>query len=600
MTQCKSQSANVATQLTPAKKFPYPRSFRMRTYVLNKIIQPLTRTYATVFGTFAMFFAFGICFGPALQAQLFISSPRSSSAIHGAQDISLPSPAPVAQAAHRSAPLGSIDVSKLPYGAKCDWNGKTGTDNTAAFQAAASAANAKYIATGKPVSVHVPENCEVVGRVTFGSGVHWIGPGSVIVPNQSFQTFYARNADDVSIEGLTFDVLSNKCGNKAECAAIFWGSTADDNKAHSKVVIRNNIVIHSNWGILVGYASGTGSLADVEISDNIIKSPPVPPFLDADGIHIGGQVTRFNIHDNQIYNRGDAGIAVTSETNKHPCSGGVITNNVLIEDRVGLDNSGCSSVVWQGNFVRATAKVAASNPAFRSIGYLGVLPTNILVLGNYLQNASGYGEFAAKVDDGRNNAATYVTFSGNTILSLYLRGTQITVTGNTFLRDAVLKLDYDGPNSVKTDSITIGKNLWLGQGKLVGGVNPGLMTNIHLADQTHEQSLSLVNQQTLTLTRGSSPGSFAAGKVGTSTSLDAKTVTLGGHDLEAGSCLSATLSIPGATRSMVAHVSASLPLNSQTEFVPWAFVTADDLVTLKVCAIEKATLPPTSFNVIVQ
>lgn len=56
----------------------------------------------------------------------------------------------------------SIDIRD--YGAKCDWNGTTGTDDTAAIQAAFDAAAA---ATDGRVTVIIPGRCKITSALTF-------------------------------------------------------------------------------------------------------------------------------------------------------------------------------------------------------------------------------------------------------------------------------------------------------------------------------------------------------------------------------------------------------------------------------------------------
>ena len=124
-----------------------------------------------------------------------------------------------------------LDVRNKHYGARCDWDGRRGTDDTAAFEAAAAAASASYKETGKPVEVRIGPSCEVASTVTFGSGVHWIGPGTVYVPRQTKEIFRARNADDVSVAGITIEVLAEDCGpNNAD---LFRHSLGIDQGRHA-------------------------------------------------------------------------------------------------------------------------------------------------------------------------------------------------------------------------------------------------------------------------------------------------------------------------------------------------------------------------------
>jgi hypothetical protein len=506
-------------------------------------------------------------------------------------------------AARASAPA-VVDVRQPPYGAKCDWDGKRGTDDTAAFEVAAAAASAGYRKTGKPVEVRVGTSCEIASTVSFGSGVHWTGPGTIYVPNQTRQVFLARNADDVSVADITIEVLDQNCGaNNATCSAIRWESTADDSQAHRHVSVRNNTIHHANWGILIGYAAGRGSLSDVEIKGNVISSPS--PYMDADAIHVGGRVHHFIITDNKAFNRGDAGVAASSELGDYTCSDGRIEGNVLIEDQVGLDNSGCTNTLWKGNFVRATTPPRGSNPAFRSITYLGLTSSNVTALGNYLQNGSGFGEYAAKVDEVAGQRGTNASLWGNTIVSprsLYLRGSLMEVAGNTFAaNNSTLTIDYDGAHAVPTGSISIGRNRWLGAGTVRNGSNHNLLTHLSLAPQLITLPLVYENKDIFT-TRGEGKvtDEAASGSSSPTAMLRGQTSRVDGQRLAAGYCLSATAHVRGAVGSMSARVADTGLTNWPEEFIAWAFVSSQDIVTVRTCAMQAGVFPSVTFNVIVQ
>jgi hypothetical protein len=496
-----------------------------------------------------------------------------------------------------------LDVRNKHYGAKCDWDGRRGTDDTAAFEAAAAAASASYRETGEPVEVRIGPSCEVATTVTFGSGVHWIGPGTVYVPRQIKEIFRARNADEVSLVGITIEVLAEDCGpNNASCSAIRWESTKDDTQAHRRVSIRNNTIHHANWGILIGYAAGTGSLSEVVIEGNVISSPS--PYMDADAIHVGGRVHHFNIVNNTVFNRGDAGVAASSEVGGYICSDGRIEDNVLMEDQVGLDNSGCTNTLWKGNFVRATTAPRGSNPAFRSITYLGLKSSNITVLGNYLQNGTGFGEYAAKVDEAANQSPTNAFLWGNTIaapLSLYLRGAFIEVAGNLFpSNNSTLTIDYDGKQAIPTDSISIGRNRWLGAGAIRAGGNPGLLTRLSLDPQLTTVPLSYTGGDISALSEGKMRDKVASGNSGARTELRAKTSTSDAQRLAAGSCFSATAQVRGAVPAMTVLVTDPGLNPWPKEFVAWAFVSTRDVVIVRTCAVQTGVLPSVTFRVLVQ
>ena len=404
----------------------------------------------------------------------------------------------------------------------------------------------------------------------------------------------AQNADDVSVSDITFKILNQACGsNTAECSAISWESTPNDASHHHKVLIKHNVIDHANWGVLVGYAAGSGSLSQIEISDNLVTSPHA--YMDADGIHVGGRLSDFVITDNTISNRGDAGIAASSEVTNFICSDGRIENNVLLDDQVGLDNSGCTYTLWRGNFVHAEAHPSESNPAFRSITYLGLRSSSVTAEGNYLQNADGRAEYAMKVDESSAHGVPGAILRGNTIrspLSLYLRGSEINVVGNVFVNDpSMVTVDYDGPKQIATDSVLIAPNRWLGAGVVRSGTNPDLTTHFQVRPQY------ATVQPTYT---GLAQSAFArsveamkpVGIPSDHTPLRAMAPAYKVRTMKAGDCISVTALVPGAQTSMSALLDNTGPLSGSSTFVGWAFVSAENTVTVKTCAVASALLPP--------
>jgi hypothetical protein len=488
----------------------------------------------------------------------------------------------------------TMDVRDPRFGARCDWNGRSGTDDTAAFHAAAAAASAVYQRTGKTVNLRIGKACQISSTVYFGSGVHWEGPGTLYVPLQRDGILRARNADDVAVSGIAIEVLDQACGkNNAKCSAISWESTAEDGKAHAHVTISHNTIRHSNWGVLVGYAAGRGSLSDVDITDNRVESPHA--YMDADGIHVGGRVRDFLIKRNTVSNRGDAGIAASSEVPDFVCSNGVIEDNVLLEDQVGLDNSGCTHTLWQANLVRAVTAPFGSNPAFRSITYLGMRSSYVTVTGNYLQNAPGKEEFAMKVDEDARRGEQNIILQGNTIsspLALYLRGSGIRVDGNVFAaRDSRVTIDYDGPRRVPTGSIDFGANRWLGSGVIRSGDNPALLTHITMAPQSLTASVSYSGLAHPANEGAASPrgaaglsSERASEQVSGQHILQVPNSAARGSVMHAGDCSSLQLRAPQARPSMsVAGTKGELENNPAG--ISWAFVSKEGVVTVKSCTL---------------
>lgn len=396
-------------------------------------------------------------------------------------------------------PVGAVETQPLEvrrFGAHCDWNGATGTDDTAAFQAAASAAAKAYRESGTPQTVTFRGECVVNGEVAYGSGVHWLGQGTIIVPRQTGFTLHAVNADDVAWDQVNITVLKPGTAGAA-ASAISWFSINDPASQHH-VSIRNCTIRNSDWGIFVLYNNGRGSLDDVEIAGNTVTSDAI--YTNADGIHVAGRVTGIRIHDNRIENRGDAGIGLTSEApatgigGVYVLAGARVWNNLLTNDLVGLDDSGATHVEWTGNTVKATvARKGAQNPAFRQIWYGDTYPIHVRATHNYLESGDNGGVSAAvkidpKVAGQRAWPDLESVFQDNIIdganAPLYVRGRNIVISGNTFARGGTVAIDYDGAGRIATEDVEIGPNTWTAAGSVSVGTACGLYKNVQVAPQT--------------------------------------------------------------------------------------------------------------------
>jgi hypothetical protein len=389
------------------------------------------------------------------------------------------------------------------YGAACNPSALNGggTDDTKAFIAAAMAAHSAYLANGMPQMVVFPSGkpCRIDGTVTISSGVIFEGPGTIVVPVQKVTTLLFQNADNSGVEKLTIKVLSGPGGNNALLSSISWAPTSTDAAQHRHFFARGNTLIDGSWGIFVRYNTGTGSLADVEISNNTVTSSAAGAYTNADGIHVAGRVSGITIGGNHVSNRGDAAIALTSEPGPYVLSGAVVSDNVCLNDLVGLDNSGATNSVWSNNTVRATTTVSqASNPAARSINYLGLPPANVKFIGNYLENYQGEKtDVTAKAENHGSNLVTNVEWTSNTILgtqAMWLAGNTITVSRNTFSPGATIVVSYDGDNHYPGANISIGLNYWKGSGTISAPGNPGLYKNLSLARQQAAGTINVVGQ----------------------------------------------------------------------------------------------------------
>jgi hypothetical protein len=264
---------------------------------------------------------------------------------------------------------------------------------------------------------------------------------------------------------------------------------------HKHLIFKGNRISNFGWGIVVLAADGTDSVSDVDVEDNTILSSV--PYSYADGIHVGGSISGFRIANNYVYGRSDAGISVTSEVGGHVCSGGTINGNVLLEDRIGIDDSGCQSLSITGNNVRATTTITnASNPAFRSIYYGGVTPQEINVSGNTFVNyVDPSDDHASKFDNyGGSTTPFNSAFTDNVTSFIYVRGSRVSVSNNTMLPESAgIFLDYDAANGIATDGLLIGTNNWLNGGTLTAGANPAYFTNNHLRSQLTAGTITYVN-----------------------------------------------------------------------------------------------------------
>lgn len=401
-----------------------------------------------------------------------------------------------------SAQAACAQISVMDYGAKCNWNGSVGTDDTAAFNSAAAAANKSYIASGAPATLRLVagRSCMVAGTVTIGSGVILEGPGKIVVPGtQSGPVLQFQNSDQSGVENAAIDILNTTKINNPYLAAIMWIDTGNDSNAHRHFFAKGNLIRNGSYGISVFSTNGSGSLQDVEISGNTVTSSMV--YTNSDGIHVGGNVHNINISGNKVVNRGDAALALTSGPGvERTLSGAVVSGNICLNDMEGLDNSGGTNATWIDNYVSATAPIAKiSNPAARSMTFVGITPVNVKFIGNHLENYQGIGtDMAAKTDDTGSNQITNVEWVGNTIVgsnAMWLMANTAAVHDNFFSPGATIFVEYDAGNKYPGQNIMIGPNYWKGSGTISAPGNPALYANNSLATQHAKGAITVVGQR---------------------------------------------------------------------------------------------------------
>jgi parallel beta-helix repeat protein len=407
-------------------------------------------------------------------------------------------------------------LSVAAHGAKCDGR----TDDTAAFQAAATAAASSYSSTKVPVTVTYEGTCLINGSIWVQSGVHWRGSGQIRVTAQAttppsgvkphalaaYPTFFAINADDVEWDNM--EIVVEKPGVDHPYASAIGWFAGGDSAQHSHVKVTNCRISNAAWGIVVFYsgAGNSGSLTDVEIAGNTVTSAVTPPSvyskLNWDGIHVGGRVTNIKIHNNTVTHRGDAAISLTSEGKDNVVRDATIENNTATDDRIGIDISGANNVEVLKNTVRASYPDKDQTLAFRQVFYGGVFPLNIHTSGNYFESGTGSSGFTTKIDPasgGTSWPSLNSTFENNVIDGpmnpLYIRGSGIVVEGNTFNGRGELFVDYfvQGASRIATSNVRIGANHWKGDAQIHVGGDATLIQNVTVASQSAAGTTKVIN-----------------------------------------------------------------------------------------------------------
>jgi len=407
-------------------------------------------------------------------------------------------------------------LSVAAYGAKCDGR----TDDTAAFQAASTAASSSYKPGQPAVVVTYTGTCLLNGSVLVKSGVHWQGNGQIRVVTQPknpppgaphlmvYPTFFAMSADNVEWDHVDM-AIETPGPDHPYASGIGWFAFGDSSR-HSHVKVTNCRVSNFAWGIDVFYndRGSSGSLTDVEIANNTVTSVVTPPAVYSaqnwDGIHVAGNITNISIHDNTVTHRGDAAIALTSESSDRVLSQAKIENNKVLNDRVGIDISGVHDVEVSGNFVQSTYPDQHWGLlAYRQIYYNGVYPVGIHTHNNHFESGRGSSGFTTKIDPasgGPSWPALNSTFENNTIAGpmnpLYVRGSGITVQGNTFNNGGQLFIDYfaKGPR-IASSNIRIGTNRWVGDSEVRVAADPALIKDVTVAPQNATGTTKVTNSR---------------------------------------------------------------------------------------------------------
>ncbi len=413
-------------------------------------------------------------------------------------------------------------LSVANYGAKCDGR----TDDTPAFQAASTAASSAYKPGQSPVVVNYKGTCVLGGSVLVKSGVRWEGDGGQIrvatqpknppagAPHLTpsvYPTFFAINADNVEWDNIDM-AIETPGPDHPYASGIGWFAFGDSSH-HTHVKITNCHVLNFAWGIDVFYndRGSSGDLKDVEIANNTVTSVVTPPEvfsnLNWDGIHVAGNISNITIHQNSVSHRGDAAIALTSESSDRVLTYARIENNKVLDDRIGIDISGVHNVDVGGNFVKTTHADRGGLLAYRQIYYNGVYPVGIHTHDNYFESGQGSAGFTAKIDPASGGPSwpqLNSTFENNTIAGpmnpLYVRGSGIVVEGNTFNSGGQLFIDYFAKGSrIPSSNIRIGTNKWVGDAQIRVAADQSLIKDVTVAPQSATGSTKISNRNNVRL-----------------------------------------------------------------------------------------------------
>lgn len=242
------------------------------------------------------------------------------------------------------------------FGAKPDWNGTIGTDNSAIF-----ANISTHLATFGG-SIQVDGQYFVnTGWVMNTSNVHIRGRGQVFTSGNSGQSsFYATAVSGVKLRGVKFSQPRTLLrGNEF---AVYFVDSSD-------ISVRSVKTDGATAGIWLNHCDG------VEVISCLVMYPK------ADGIHFSHGTSNFKAHDNEVRYPGDDALATTyyDPASGRPHNGEFKRNKVI----GGYWGFGCA--VYSGDNIA----VEDNNFAECALGMVtvttnagGGLPTNVTVKNN--------------------------------------------------------------------------------------------------------------------------------------------------------------------------------------------------------------------------
>lgn len=309
------------------------------------------------------------------------------------------------------------------FGAVGDWNGSSGTDNAAAFEAASD-----WATVIGDIDIVVPSAGSRYwiedGFEIDGTGVNLISAGGALQYGPSTETYYHC----IRVTGTN---------NRIEIAVYCLDSLVRDDTgfAISLNGSTNSWVTKCYLKDIASAAIWCTDASNFIITGNTIITP------DADGIHVSNGCYSFTISDNVVAGADDDSIAVVGDVpaGTQPIEG-IIDSNVVRDstDGNGIVYINCDKIVISNNLIVNIASAGISNYTWVS----GTYSTDILIEGNSItgvgtladSEASSSGMYIQGTKDSiiRNNKIDGITASAyNHALIKLLKYQNLTIQGNS-------------------------------------------------------------------------------------------------------------------------------------------------------------------------
>lgn len=366
-------------------------------------------------------------------------------------------------------------VSVNGFGAKGDWNGSTGTDNTAAIQSA--------LDTNK--SVYLPDGVyRVTGQLNVGDNRRIFGPGTIKSDLSTASCVVVSGKNDILFEGVKF-IASHNAGISGDLLNAvfvsgssnvkFIGCSFSLGKYSAGVAFKNS----NNCSVSTNY------FTSFDLTPSVLDQPTLP------GVAIGIGCESIAVHGNSFFNIG-FGVSVTALATYE-------ISNISIVGNAISDCSGYGVLLYSVDSVSSSTGVKRCtiannvikniygtylNPATSSYSHgAGIYLLNTekcSVIGNTISNycVSTNAETLSPAGVGVPSGNLHVVISGNNIsdseyYGILVDGEHNTVSGNSVKNTGTRAGIYSrvsnylgvANNSISWDSGLAGT----GQGIRIGG-----------------------------------------------------------------------------------------------------------------------------------